>query len=360
MTIDDLLVHLDDPKVQDKIKSILMDNATLENSPSKDDVLELEQNNKGLEIKNSRLEDCISNKDAEILELEQNNKALKSTNETLEESISNLEDRISVKDTELSSLEQKNEVFKSENETLKERVSSVEVCISNKESELSALEQKNEVFENHNEDMIKWLKALILGKYTEISDSSPEIVQLKNKLSELEAKIDDKKNELKLALKKEEDTKEKLNKSDKKLDWYREQFSEDVKIQDIYNDLSDISKGSLGGIFKSTTASGLVACGIQEKNIGNLWEYAKNEVVSDKNPDIKNIIDLFNILFSRFTLAFPMYEVQNVASGDEFDTQLHIKHNSSQNMSGTIELVLLRGYLNTKTDKVIKQSIVRI
>ena len=246
-------------------------------------------------------------------------------------------------------------------EILEERVRSLEVCISNKDADLSALEQKNEVFKSENEGMnknIKRLKALILGKDTEISDSSLNIVQLKKKLSELEAKMDDKKNELKLALKKEEDTKAKLNKSDKKLDWYREQFSEDVKIQEIYNDLSDVSKGSLGGIFKSISISGLVACGIQEKNIGNLWEYAKTEVVKDQNPDIQKIIHLFDILFSRFTLAFPIYEVQKDASGDEFDTQLHIKHNSSQNMSGTIESVLLRGY--TRNKKVIKRSIVRI
>jgi len=304
MTIDELLVHLDDPKVQDKIKSIFRDNATPENNPSVDDILELEKNKE---------------------------------------------------------LEQKNEKLNSEKEILEERVRSLEVCISNKDADLSALEQKNEVFKSENEGMnknIKRLKALILGKDTEISDSSLNIVQLKKKLSELEAKMDDKKNELKLALKKEEDTKAKLNKSDKKLDWYREQFSEDVKIQEIYNDLSDVSKGSLGGIFKSISISGLVACGIQEKNIGNLWEYAKTEVVKDQNPDIQKIIHLFDILFSRFTLAFPIYEVQKDASGDEFDTQLHIKHNSSQNMSGTIESVLLRGY--TRNKKVIKQSIVRI
>ena len=342
MTIDELLVHLDDPKVQDKIKSIFRDNATPENNLSIDSILELEKKNK---------------------ELEQKNEKLNSEKEILEERVRSLGVCVSSKDADLSALEQKNEVFKNENETLKERVRNLDDCISNKELDLSALEQKNEVFKSENEDMkkkIKRLMAVILGKDTEISDSLLNIVQLKKKLSELEAKMDDKKNELKLALKKEEDTKAKLKKSDKKLDWYREQFSEDVEIQEIYNDLSDVSKGSLGGVFKSTTASGLVACGIQEKNIGNLWEYAKTEVVKDQNPDIQKIIHLFDILFSRFTLAFPIYEVQKDASGDEFDTQLHIKHNSSQNMSGTIELVLLRGYLNTKTDKVIKQSIVRI
>jgi len=131
-------------------------------------------------------------------------------------------------------------------------------------------------------------------------------------------------------------------------------------VQEIYSHLSEETRGSLGGIFKNTTLSGLIACGIQEKNIGNLWDYAKNEVVNDTNPDVTHIIQLFNMLFSRFTLAFPMYKSQPVTIGDDFDTQLHIKHSSSNNASGVIGVVLLRGYLNTKTGKVIKQSIVRI
>ncbi len=88
----------------------------------------------------------------------------------------------------------------------------------------------------------------------------------------------------------------------------------------------------------------LIACGIQDKNISNLWDYVKSEVVNGTNPDKERIIRLF--------------ELQQVEVGDKFDTQAHIKHNSSENMSGSIQDVLFYGYINTKMDKVIKASIV--
>ena len=76
------------------------------------------------------------------------------------------------------------------------------------------------------------------------------------------------------------------------------------------------------------------------------------------NPDQERIIRLFELLFGRYILAYPMFALQPIAAGDKFDTQSHIKHNSSINMSGNIQEILLRGYVNTKTEKVIKSSVV--
>ena len=197
-------------------------------------------------------------------------------------------------------------------------------------------------------------------KDEELSNSSSKIQSLTLQVEKSNQLTATKESEVESLTKGYKELKGLLDTANEKVNWYREHFSEDIKVQDIYSDLSEETKGSLSGIFKNTTLNGLIACGIQEKNIGNLWDYAKNEVVNNTNPDVTHIPLLFNKLFSRFTLAFPMYESQSVVVGDDFDTQLHIKHSSSHNASGVIDAVLLLGYVNTKTGKVIKQSIVRI
>ncbi|ASI97002.1 hypothetical protein [Vibrio rotiferianus] len=145
-----------------------------------------------------------------------------------------------------------------------------------------------------------------------------------------------------------------------KLEFYRDNFSDDLQAFELYGRLSEQTRHSLSGIFKDTSVQGLIACGIQEKNISNLWDYAKSETVNGNNGDIENVIALFNLLFKRFTLAYPMFSLQDVNPGDSFDTQFHIKHSSSVNTSGAINQIMLYGYVNSKTGKVIKPSIVTL
>ncbi|MEJ8677966.1 hypothetical protein P0C22_05225 [Plesiomonas shigelloides] len=150
------------------------------------------------------------------------------------------------------------------------------------------------------------------------------------------------------------------HKQNTKIAFYQNNFSTELRVFECYNKLSGLTKQSLDGIFKDTSIQGLMACGIQEKNISNLWDYTKNEIVNNSNQDIVHIINLFELLFERFILAYPMFTLQIVSVGDTFDTHSHIKHNSSINTSGLIKDVVLRGYINTKTDKVIKASVVII
>lgn len=145
-----------------------------------------------------------------------------------------------------------------------------------------------------------------------------------------------------------------------KLEFYRENFSDDLQVSELYGRLSGQTRHSLSGIFKDISVQGLVACGIQEKNISNLWDYAKSETVNGNNGDIANVISLFNLLFKRFKLAYPMFSLQDVNPGDSFDTQAHIKHSSSINTSGSINQIMLHGYVNSKTGKVIKPSVVTL
>lgn len=152
--------------------------------------------------------------------------------------------------------------------------------------------------------------------------------------------------------------KAKYEEQEEKIAYYRDNFEEDLRIKEIYDALSTQTKLSTDNIFTDPSVKGLVACGIQEKYIFNLWDYIKAEVVKGNNSDQERIIQLFELLFKRFKLAYPMFELQRVKAGDKFDTQSHIKHNKSDNMSGGIQSVLFHGCINTKTGKVLKPSIV--
>ena len=196
--------------------------------------------------------------------------------------------------------------------------------------------------------------------------------ELKKQISSLESRISEKENNV-AALKREvasaQATREQADKKlqeqlqinhdmEQRLNRYRDYFEDDLRIQNAYVDFSDSTKSSLSGIFKDTSIKGLIACGIQEGNISNLWDYVKNEVVHGNNPDESHLVALFEMLFSRFALAYPMYQLEASLEGKEFDNQEHIKHQSSSASSGTIKKVLLPGYRNTKTGKVVKQSVV--
>jgi len=149
----------------------------------------------------------------------------------------------------------------------------------------------------------------------------------------------------------------KLNKT---IAFYRDNFEEQIKAYELFSSLSTDTKVSLSGIFKETTLQGFLSCGVQEKNIASFWEYIKTEWQEEKNTDIEKLVQIYDFLFQQYRKAFPMYELQKVDKGDEFDALAHINHSSSKAVSGTITAVLLTGYINTKTSKVIKQSVVKV
>ncbi|WBA16851.1 hypothetical protein [Salinivibrio kushneri] len=238
--------------------------------------------------------------------------------------------------------ERENTVRVEEYDLIKER---------NEELELALSEQKEqvEVLRKELSDLVKAYEDLAQQK----KKTEKDLNYLKEDNKNLVKALDDKKGELK-------SKQELVSEVNTALDKYKHTFESDIFLSQLYHELNEKTQGSLRGIFKDTSTQGLVACGIQEKNISNLWDYIKNEVVNGDNADIDRVIKMFDALFERFILAYPMFAFQEVTKGIEFDTQQHIKHNTSKNTSGPIQHVLLRGYVNTNTNKVIKPSVVVI
>jgi len=206
-------------------------------------------------------------------------------------------------------------------------------------------EKKLEYSIKEKDNEIEMLKGLLekLSKNMNIKE---------NKVRELEALKD----RLKIGMK---DVKSKNNKLSKKVDFYRTTFEKELSTYALYEGLSSSTKASLKGIFKDDSLKGFLACGVQEKNIGSLWDYVKDELREEKNSDIKSLKTIFYFFFDAYKRAFPIYKVQKVALGDEFDTEEHIKTNSSS-VIGKVDEVVFVGWVNSKTKQIVKKSIVRV
>ena len=145
-----------------------------------------------------------------------------------------------------------------------------------------------------------------------------------------------------------------------KVEFYKANFADELKAYERYGSLSAETRESLKGIFKDNSLSGFVTCGVQEKNIHSLWEYLKSEIIEQKNRDVDTLVEIFDYLFARYLMAYPQYKKQEVHVGENFNTDIHIRDSSSSSVSGAISKIMLYGWVNTKTEKIVKKSLVRI
>lgn len=204
---------------------------------------------------------------------------------------------------------------------------------------------------------IKELLTKLFGDKKQLKKDNNSVISANNKLKGAITQIE----EEKVSLTEENKTLSMNNKDlDDKIDFYRKNFQEDLEVFDLYQELSEDTKSSLKGIFKNTTLKGLIACGVQEKNITSLWDYIKDEIIEERYKDIDNLKRIFDLLFLRYNLAQPLYERQTVSEGEVFDTALHIRHSSSEKVSGEINSIELKGWVNSKNSKIIKKSIVKM
>ncbi|WP_432205055.1 coiled-coil domain-containing protein [Cetobacterium somerae] len=145
----------------------------------------------------------------------------------------------------------------------------------------------------------------------------------------------------------------------KKLDFYREQFENQIKAYSLYKDLSPRAIKSLENIFKGDSIDTFMACGIQKDNINSLWYYIKNEIIEEREEDIEKLKFIFEYLFNLYIIPNDYCIWQDIKIGDKFDTFIHIAHSKGR-ASGEVKEIILRGYLNKNTKKIINKSVVLV
>mgnify|MGYP000361907505 CR=1 FL=1 len=143
-----------------------------------------------------------------------------------------------------------------------------------------------------------------------------------------------------------------------RIDNFKQEFSGILTAHQLYGNLSVARKAALKNIFKDDTLNGFWACGVQEKNVISLWEYIKSELLEGNSEELKELIQILDFFFSNYLLAHPLYVMQDVRVGEMFNVAEHIKHPDSSSSNGEIKQILLSGWRNVKTGKVVKQSVV--
>jgi len=144
-----------------------------------------------------------------------------------------------------------------------------------------------------------------------------------------------------------------------KTERYESEFSDDIQAVQSFSQLAENTRTALQGIFKSSSMKGFIACGVQEKNLHSLWDYTKNRLMERADAETAILVELFLFFFSRYRLAYPNYQLQEVPPGELFDPEQHIRSSQSR-ASGVISRVILSGWINSKNQKIIKTSVVEI
>jgi len=144
-----------------------------------------------------------------------------------------------------------------------------------------------------------------------------------------------------------------------KLQDYQHSFAELQAVYTRFSSLKPKIRSSIGGIFKDDSLQGFIAAGVQERNIDSLWDYIKNQIIEECNEDTSTLIEIFDFLFKLYAKAYPKMQQQVISIGESFDPSKHINTLHSA-VSGAITAVVLDGWINTKTKKIIKQAVVRL
>jgi len=236
----------------------------------------------------------------------------------------------SYNDAELLKYRRENQQIKTDLEEYKEAISDNARVIRNLEDEKSRysseLSDKNRTIQTLNTKIDGLQKDNL-----QVKDLERQISTLKEQKSQMEAE-------------------------NRKL---KERFADLEAVYQLYLSLPTDNKNSLKSIFKGDTLEEFIFCGVQYDNVESLWDYIKNEAIN--GHDIKPLQRIFDCFFKAYNTNYepPLYQKTTTACGETFDTSQHIR-GAGSSVSGEIKEVVLQGYENTRTGKLIKQSVVRM
>jgi hypothetical protein len=136
-------------------------------------------------------------------------------------------------------------------------------------------------------------------------------------------------------------------------------FKEAEAVYQYFLQLSPLTHDSLRRNLRGNSLEEFIYSGVQYENIESLWEYMRRSIMEEDLNDIPNLQVIFNYFFESYNKINPLFQFQMIALRQTFDGDQHMRSKDSKVM-GPISEILLPGYINTKTSKVIKKSIVKI
>lgn len=129
----------------------------------------------------------------------------------------------------------------------------------------------------------------------------------------------------------------------------------------MYQQISPAGRNAIKGIFKKDTPDVWIAAGTQPENISALWEYTRMQIMERRYQDVDKLAELIYYFIDLYnkTKNDPIYKLQPVSPGDEFDVEYHIRTSNSRAV-GKIKKIVLYGFENVKTKAILKKSVIEI
>lgn len=242
-----------------------------------------------------------------------------------------------------------------DNEIKKEIKSILSVSSTNADIECEKLTEQKKKYEtmlNQRDQKIISLNKLSSQLKKSEESIKSDLDNLKLNISSLEL---DNKN-LNIENKKLKDD---LNTFTRKLQTKSNEFKDIKDVYKIYTQLPSNIKTELKGIFKQENIEVFIYCGVQYNNIESLWEYMKIRIANNQKELSTELYNIFEFFLNAYNKIYdkPVYKIQNVEIGKEFDNDLYIRGYKSK-VNGKIISVELKGYINMNTNKIIKKSMV--
>lgn len=248
----------------------------------------------------------------------------------------NLDDCVSKKS--FDELQEKFETEKNSAEKLQENKTRLENEISNKNSELADLLRQN-------------------------SDMQNKIENLREEVERHENSLRQKKSEIEELLKSVEEKKSLLAEKTALLAEYAENYSELEEAYNSYKKLSDNTKFELEGVFGAgDSPTNFLAGALYENHLESLFDYLATAINNGENQnEIEILHKLFDFAFNANNNGRreKIYSRLNIAEGFDFDGE-EMRKTSNSSQSGTVKNILLVGYKFSRTDKIIRKSLVFI
>lgn len=247
---------------------------------------------------------------------------------------------------------------------LKQEKAELDKAISELYKHMTNKPLEKEVNMNFIKHFFEWIKQIFIKKQSEIKEKDSTITQVTKKYNAAEqqfqteqVKAQELEQSLQNAQKNTQIAEQKAQQILQESQQLKSKFSQQIEMLNLYRSLSDSSKMSLKNVINPQDENTFLLSGANKDNLDTLFEYIKNEIINDKLQDITKLKTLYSYFFEEFNKSTPKYEWQNIQLGTRFNTDEQIKVG---NASGSIEQVLLQGYVDAKTQKIIKKSVVKV
>lgn len=203
------------------------------------------------------------------------------------------------------------------------------------------------------------LKSQLKSKEGIITNLEKENNDLKVKYTNQQQELECEKNEIEKIKTKYQLIYGEAKQLQEKLSYYTDTYKTLNSIYEEFKNLKGEIHIELGNVIKIENSEIFLCSGVQWDNIEALWSFISYKLNEYDENEIKILIDTFKYFFERYNEIHRLYALLDVNIKDELDEDLHTRASNSC-VSGKISEILLRGYKNIRTKKIVQKSIVRV